>query len=62
MNRENNIDLGLNLNTGMNEKTQHRYTEEEKSIARERGRDIDKKIKNDSVVTGIANFRLLSKQ
>ena len=64
--KENNIDLGLDLDTGI-EKNVPEYisgeiTNEEREIARQRGRDIEGKIKNDSVATGIANFRLLSKQ
>lgn len=58
--KETNIDLGLDMDTGVSNKIEADITEEEKSIALENGRNIDKKEGNDEAVSAIANFRVLS--
>lgn len=58
--KETNIDLGLDMDTGISDKVSADITEEEKSIALENGRNIDKKEGNDEAVSAIANFRVLS--
>ena len=60
MEKETNIDLGLDMDTGISKKVKADITEEERSIAMEKGRNIDAKDRSDEAVSAIANFRVLS--
>ncbi len=60
MKREQDIHLGLSMNTGLKDVDSADITQEEKNIAINSGRDIDAKEKSDSTISGIANYRVLS--
>lgn len=57
---ETNINLGLEYNTGSIKTTDSPITQEEIQIDKSRGRDASDKVQNDSAVSGVANFRILS--
>ncbi len=58
--KETNIDLGLDMNTGIENKVSADISQEEKNIAEKNGRDVDNKDINDEMSMAIANFRILS--
>lgn len=56
---ENNIDLGIEYNTGTIKTTSAPITQEEIQIEESRGRNEKDKDSNDSTISGIANFRII---
>lgn len=58
---ETNVDLGIALNSGNQNKSVSDMTEEEKHIAMSKGADIENKDYIDGFSYGVANFRIISR-
>lgn len=56
---ETNIDLNLDMNIGPIEGEKDKPTLEDLEIVKSRGRNMMDKEANDSIVSGIANFRVI---
>lgn len=57
--QETNIELNLDMNTGISDTKKEKLTLEDMEIMKTRGRNVSNKEESDVEVAGIANFRIM---